>query len=80
MKISYREKVTDPEYPIMHGKTPIAKEFNKRQEKLWEEGRLIKVDYEQVTTVILELLCDDYDKRHASRKRKNKQIESLGEE
>lgn len=70
MRITYKEKVTDPGHPIMHGGAPITKEFNKRQEKLLKEGKINEINFEQVSTVILEILCDDYNKRHASRKRK----------
>lgn len=73
MRITHIEKATDPGYPIMHGDTPLAKEFNKREKKLWEDpvaGKILDFNYEQVTTVILEILADDYNKRHASRKRK----------
>ena len=70
MKITYQAKVTDPTYPIMHGDTPIAKEFNKREKQILKDGKVTAFDYEQVTTVLLEILCDDYNKRHASRKRK----------
>lgn len=73
MRITHREKPTDPIYPIMAGNTPIAKEFNKYQKKLWEEGKFTVYDYEQVTTVLLEILTDEYNKKHASRKRKNKE-------
>jgi len=70
MIITYKDKVTDPAHPIMHGDSPIAKMFNKRQKDLLVKGKLDKIDYAQVTTVLLEILCDDYDKRHASRKRR----------
>jgi len=71
MRITQKEKVTDPAYPFMHGNSPIAKEFNRRQEKLWKDGKFEKFDFEQVTTVLLEIFADDYDRRHASRKKKN---------
>lgn len=69
MRITHKEKATDPVHPIMHGKSPIAKEFNKRQELLWSQGKFEKFDFEQVTTVLLEILIDDYDKAHAPKKR-----------
>ena len=70
MLITFKKNPDDPAYPIMVGKTPICKEFNKRQEKIWKDGTFKTFDYEQVSTILLEILCDDYDKRHASRKRK----------
>lgn len=70
MKITYKQELTDPQHPIMHGDTPFAKEFNKRQEQIWKDGVFDKFDYEQVTIVMLEILIADYDKRHAPRKRK----------
>ena len=70
MKITYRDKDSDPQYPIMHGGTPMAKEFNKRQEKLWKDGKLTTVDFEQISTIILEVLCSDYDRRHSPRKKR----------
>lgn len=71
MKITIQEQPTDPVYPFMHGKGAVAKEFNKRQEKLWREGRLVaKADFVQsVTTVLLEILIEDYDERHKTKKR-----------
>lgn len=74
MKITYKEKITDPAHPIMHGKSPIAKEFNRRQAKLLKEKRLEKVDYQLVSTVLLEILCDDYDKRHLLVRKDKKDI------
>lgn len=69
MRITFKEKPTDPVHPIMHGKTPMAKEFNKRQALLWSKGAFTIYDYEQVTTVLLEILIDDYDKAHKSAKK-----------
>jgi hypothetical protein len=56
----------------MHGTSPTAKEFNKRQAVLWSSGNFVKFDFEQVVTVLLEMFADDYDKRHASRKKTKK--------
>lgn len=70
MKITFQQNPEDPPYPIMHGETPLSKEFNKRQKDIWAAGKIEKVDYEQVMTVVLAILTDDYNKRHASRKRK----------
>lgn len=72
MKITYKSQPTDPVHPIMHGNSPSAKEFNKRQAKLWAEGKVDKVDFEQITTVLLEMMLDDYDRRHAPRKKVKK--------
>ena len=69
MRITYKEKSTDPVYPIMHGNTPTAKEFNKRQAKLWADGNFVKFDFEQIATILLEMFSEDYDKRHAPRKK-----------
>lgn len=65
MKITWKEKPEDPVHPIMAGSSPIAKEFNKRQAELWAAGKFTIYDYEQVTTVLLEILTDDYNKVHA---------------
>lgn len=70
MKITHQKEVTDPAYPIMHGDSPLAKEFNKRQKDIWAAGNVLQIDYQQVSTVMLEILVDDYNKRHAARKRK----------
>lgn len=70
MKITYKKNVNDPPYPIMTGNTPSAKEFNKRSEALWKMGIIEKVDNELITMILIEILIDDYDKRHAPRKRK----------
>ena len=69
MRITFKEKPEDPAYPIMQGKSPIVKVFNKRQETIFKEGRFINpVDKEdtfrQITTVLLEIFADDYDSRH----------------
>ena len=66
MKITLKADVTDPVYPIMHGKTPLAKEFNKRQAALWGSG-VGKFDFEQVTTVLLEIFADDYNEKRKPR-------------
>lgn len=76
MRITHAALATDPPYPIMAGDTPLAKDFNKRQKDIWASGKVEKVDYEQVSTVILEILVNDYNKRHASRKRKVKAIQN----
>lgn len=73
MKITFKDKITDPVHPIMHGNTPIAKEFNKRMAVLWVDGRFQKFDFELVTTILLEILIDDYDKRNSPPKRVKKQ-------
>ena len=70
MKITHKLSPKDPVYPIMHGKTPMAKEFNKRQKKLWETGVVITYNYEQISTVLLEILADDFSRRHVPRKKK----------
>lgn len=71
MKITYKKNVNDPPYPIMTGNTPSAEEFNKRSEALWKMGIMEeKVDNELITMILIEILIDDYDKRHAPRKRK----------
>lgn len=58
----------------MHGTTPMAKEFNKRQEEMFKNGNVLNYDFEQIVSVILEILADDYNKKH-SRKRKKKDDE-----
>ena len=70
IRITFKEKPEDPTYPIMQGKSPLAKVFNKRQETIFKEGRFINpVDKEdtfrQITTVLLEIFADEYDKLHA---------------
>jgi len=69
MLITFKKDPKDPSYPVMAGKTPLSVEFNKRQAKLWSEGRLQKVDFEQVTTVLLEILAEDYNVRHKTKKK-----------
>jgi hypothetical protein len=64
MRITFKELVTDPVHPIMHGKSPLAKEFNKRQAALWKQGKEMS-DFQGVTTVLLEILAEDYDRRYA---------------
>ena len=78
MKITWKEKPSDPSHPIMHGDSPLAREFNERQKKLFKEaeGREIEVNFEQVSTVFLEILADDYNQRHA---KKNKKESSGGD-
>lgn len=72
MRITHKEKDTDPAFPIMHGNTPTAKEFNKRQEALWADDNFDKFDFMQVATVLLEIFAADYDRRHAPRKKAKK--------
>lgn len=72
MRITFKAESTDPVHPIMHGKTPLAKEFNKRQADLWAEGNVDKVDFEQITTVLMEIFAEDYNRRHAPRNKKAK--------
>lgn len=72
MKITHHEQETDPAYPIMQGTTPTAKEFNKRMKELWTLGTIKKVDFELAHTLLMEILIEDYDRRHAPRKRVKK--------
>ena len=72
MRITYKQEPTDPVHPIMHGKGPMVKEFNKRQAALWKEGRFQRFDFEQVATVLLEILVEDYDKRNTPLKKVKK--------
>lgn len=74
MRITWKEKPTDPVHPIMAGKTPIAKEFNKRQAELWSKGAFTTYDYEQVTTVLLEIFADEYNKIHKPEKKVKKEL------
>jgi hypothetical protein len=69
MKITYKKDVNDPPYPIMVGNTPSAKEFNKRSEALWKAGILETVNNDVIVTILIEMLIEDYNKRHASRKK-----------
>ena len=69
MKISLKETEFSPEYPVMAGDTPLAKEFNKREQALWVAGAT-SFDYQQITTVLIEIFGDDYNARHAKRKKK----------
>ena len=69
MRITYKDKPTDPFHPIMHGTSPMAKEFNKRQKKLLKEGKLDQVNFEQVSTILLEILVDDYNEQHKTKKK-----------
>lgn len=72
MKITHKANPEDPVHPIMHGDSPIAKEFNRRQEEMWKKGAFGKFDFEQVVTVLLEIFAEDYNKKHAPKKIKNK--------
>ena len=72
MKITFRENPEDPAHPMMHGKTPIAKEFNKRQAKLWATGNNPPVNFEQVSTILMEILMDEYNKNNSAAKKKQK--------
>lgn len=69
MKITFKADPKDPVYPIMHGNGATAKEFNKRQSKLWKDQKFDKFDFEQVVTVLLEIFGDDYDERHKKTKK-----------
>ena len=69
MKITYKQKPEDPPYPVMEGSSPIAKEFNSRQKKFWQDGVTKEVDSEFISVVLLEILAEDYNRRHASRKK-----------
>lgn len=70
MRITLGENEKVPSYPFMEGKTPTAKEFNRRQALLWTNGAAPQFNFEQVATVLLEILADDYDKRHSLKKKK----------
>lgn len=72
IKITFRLNPEDPIHPLMHGDSPLAKEFNKRQAVLWSSGKQIAYDYEQVTTILLEIFADDFNERHSSTKKRNK--------
>lgn len=65
MKITLKQDPKDPVHPIMHGKGAMAKEFNKRQAVLWKDGHFQKFDFEQVATVLLEVLVEEYDNKYA---------------
>ena len=68
MKITLKQTPTDPVHPIMSGKTAMAKEFNKRQAALWKDGHFQSFNFEQVATIILEILVDEYDNKYAELK------------
>lgn len=74
MKITFKEKKEDPAYPILHGESPLAKEFNKRQADLNANAKVHKYDFEQVATVLLEIFAEDYNKRHIIRNKIKKEI------
>jgi hypothetical protein len=57
----------------MSGSKPLSKEFNKRMRILWEAGGVSDVNFEQVSTVLLEIFADEYNKRHAPRKKKSEE-------
>jgi hypothetical protein len=79
MRITFKELVTDPVYPIMHGNTPAAKEFNKRQKALWKQGKEM-ADFKGITTVLLEILIDDYNERNSFLKKEILQLKELKEQ
>ena len=65
MKITFQADPEDPVYPIMHGRSPAAKEFNKRMKKFWKDGVFDKTNFtEFITTSLMEMLIDDYNLRH----------------
>ena len=64
MKITLKAKKDDPEYAIMQGDTPMSKEFNKRSKELFEEVEFFNFTFETSTTLLLEILCDDYNERN----------------
>lgn len=74
MIITFQEKPEDPPSPLMAGKTAMAKEFNKRMKEMWAKGNLKKVDYELISTVLIEILADDYNKRHGSKKNQKQDV------
>lgn len=63
MKITLKAKKNDPNYAIMHGDSPLSKEFNKRSKKMFEEVEFFNFTFESMTTMLLEILCDDYNER-----------------
>lgn len=72
MRVTYRQDPKDPGHPFMHGKDPIAKEFNKREAVLWEKSQLKIFDFEQVATVLLEMFAEDYNERHKAKAKAKK--------
>lgn len=75
MKITHRATEKDPVYPIMEGDTPLSKEFNSRMKDIWAKGVVQKADFELIHTVIMEIMADDYNRRHAPRTKKLKDNE-----
>jgi sporulation protein YlmC with PRC-barrel domain len=67
MKITFKQNEKDINHPVMHGDTPLAKEFNKRQKEMFKAGRISIVNFEQITTVLLDILVDDYNTRNAKK-------------
>jgi hypothetical protein len=67
MMITHQQKVDDPLYPIMQGETPLAKEFNRRSKEIWENGTVKDINFEHITTLLLEIFGDEFNKRHAPR-------------
>jgi len=64
MKITLKAKKNDPDYAIMQGNSPMSKEFNKRSKKMFEEVKFFNFTFESMTTMLLEILCDDYNERN----------------
>jgi quinol monooxygenase YgiN len=59
-KITFQEKYSDPQYPIMHGDTPFAKAFNKAMSDHWvATGNILPID-----DTISQLLINDFNERH----------------
>ena len=77
MKISYARQPDDPSYPFMEGESPFATEFNRRQEALFLKGSIQKVDFEQIATVLLEILVEDYNIRHTTKKKRTHNTSTL---
>lgn len=76
MKIDYRTEPNDPDYPVMRGKSASAKEFNKRMLALRKDNKFDPDHaFEQISTIIMEILIEDYDKRNAAKRSKKQSDE-----
>jgi len=68
MRITLEKDSNGKSYPKMHGETMVAKIFNKRVDRLREIDKIQFVDFELVTTILLEILIDDLEERSNSKK------------
>lgn len=69
MKVDYRVLPTDPDYPLMRGNTPFAREFNRRMKALRMDNKFDPDRiFEQTTVIIMEILVEEYDRKNGKKR------------